>query len=477
MTENAKKIYLVFQSNTVDSSEKLTNLVRDWYILSKIMASSSNSTSTIYEVSEDKTREIDESDFDQLLEKLMQEKDAQYLFKITHEQFTMEVLVRQRRVLESLLIDFPLYHHLESILLDYLEQRMIGFGTYAYVRDYEEYLAHNVEDIQERLSLKLQYPDNIRYMKDDKGNKLVDCSQYSGYDLMFRGLALTSCWKMWFSENYFYIVPKQAFLDVQQVDEVKELESKVIRVTLYKSPLDWKEEANLHFQKLFKKQLGFEQIEWTNGVGVLAEPYVDFLQSGDKMQMIQYQNEYLQPVEKTKARHFTTRVFNYAQNFYVESRRFGYLNSQAYFPFELGVNNDCLAYWILNTEYSLDKGIESFLYYISYYLKAKKMLFQPMRQKTILRFYLPKTSLGAIPMRGLEDALLESGFSVKDSTAGKELIVASNRETLAVEFRDVDHLKNDVLEWRLPGNSPDEKVTNMEEKISKFLEKIGAPKK
>ncbi|MGX6978648.1 hypothetical protein ACWN8V_05245 [Vagococcus elongatus] len=477
MTENVKKIYLVFQSNVVDSSEKLTDLVKDWYILSKIMASSSDSARTIYKVSEDESTEINEDDFNHLLGSSVQEKETQQLFKITHEQFSMEILIRKGRVLETLLVDSPLYHHLENILLDYLEQRMISCGTYAYVRDYEEYLAHNVEDIQERLELKLQYPESIRYMKDDKGNKLVDCSQYSGYDLMFRGLALTSCWKMWFSENYFYVVPKQAFLDVQQVDEVKELAREVIRVTLYNSPLDWREEANLHFQKLFKKQLGFEQIEWTNGVGVLAEPYVDFLQSGDRMQMIQYQNEYLQPVEKTKAKHFTTRIFNYAQNFYVESRRFGYLNSQAYFPFELGMNNDCLAYWILNTDYSLDKGIESFLYYISYYLKAKKMLFQPMRQKTILRFYLPKTSLGTVPMRGLEDALLESGFSVKDSTPGKELIVASNRETLAVEFRDVDHLKKDVLEWRLPGNTPDEHTDNMEEKITKFLEKMGAPKK
>lgn len=442
MMKNREKIYLVFQSNTLETSKEVTGIVTDWYLLSQIVSSS---TLTYYEGLDGEKRKIEASELNHELSEL--KKESTCYFEIKNAEIESQLTLFNQKIFQSILIEKSVFEKFKVIFLDYLDQLMIKHGLYAFARSYEEYLVHNLEDVAEREQLVTEHPVEIRLMKNDMGEVMVDCSQYSGYNLIYNELCLTSCWKMWFSMDYYHLIPKQAFLDVQQVDEVKELPAEVVRVTLFHSPFDWKLKANREFQSIFRRQLGFEQIEWINGVGILEQPCTEFIQSQDKTQMIQYQNKNMQPVEKTEATHFTARIFNYAQHLYIESRRSGRLNYQAYFPFEISETGERLVYWILHPEYCIDDGIEAFRYYIDYYLEAQNKLVSPEKLKTNLNFYIPISIYKKLDKKKLKHMFTSSEAKLYQVEDPFQLYIAKNGESLTVQFRPIESLEEDARNW------------------------------
>lgn len=473
---NQNRIYIKFESKMIFSATELSEIVYDWYVLNKIISSphellieTSNNLSSFSE--KEFTSMLQSIKQDETATKLLQEKHT-YIIKTPLGE--SRLILEEARVIEYFLVNHKKFKQQNVVILDYLDHKMTVCGKYAYVRDYAEYLMNNLEIIKEREEKVPEELEKVRLMKDDEGQTQIDCSQFFGYDLFYKNLCFTSCWKMWFSDDYYHIVPKQAFLDVQQVDDVKELFGNVVRITIFDEPLEWAKEPNYTYQKLFRRQLGFEQLEWSNGVGVLHEPFVEFIKNRNVTQMIQYQNKQMQPSEKTDAVHFTTRTFNYEQNFYAENRCYGKLNSQAYFPFTTGKNNDQLAYWILNTEYSVDDGEDSFLFYIDYYLKAKKSYFKMGDNRTKLYFYLRRDLLEKVPRKRLIKKLRQAGCIAKE--INNLLKVTVGNIDLFVEFRDVASLKNDSSNWRLSNGENEKTPDRLEDKLLNFLDKMKAPK-
>lgn len=319
-------------------------------------------------------------------------------------------------------------------------------GVFAYVRSLEEYLSHNIQSLSDREEDELTFPQDLPKMYNEEREIIVDCSQLAGFDVSFRSLCLTSCWKMWVTSAYYHFIPKKAFLDVQQVERIEELANDVVQITLYESPFEWRKERNIAFQYLYRDQLGFDQFEWSNGVGVLREPYTEFVQLGTRTQMIQYQNTSLQPTMKSQARHFTTHLYGMTELDHIEGRRFGQLNERAYFPWQDVSKKTMLAYWILNPLYTLDSGVNAFSFYIQQYLDAKLKSESEDHYQAILRFYVPGELLTGLPLDELTQSLGEAGVSLKKQRRTKNkglLLLESKVRQLQVEFMDVAELDKD----------------------------------
>ncbi|MFD2388284.1 hypothetical protein [Enterococcus rivorum] len=199
------------------------------------------------------------------------------------------------------IIDTEIYSENALMIEDYFDTRVIKNGIYAQIRSLDEYLYNNVEKIEKRKFDSEKEISNLPKRYNNEKEIVIDCNQLAGYDVDFRGLSLTSCWKMYYSNIYFQIIPKQVFLEVQQVQKIEELDHDVVKITLFNSPENWQMDVNKNFQRLFRDQMGFDQLAWNNGVGVLRAPFIEFAFVDDMIQTVQYQNDQLQPVEKKSA--------------------------------------------------------------------------------------------------------------------------------------------------------------------------------
>ena len=125
---------------------------------------------------------------------------------------------------------------------------------------------------------------------------------------------------MYFSEYYERVLPLVIIKDAQQVEQIQTMEEGVVMVELYRDPFQWDHPANLSYQRLFRDQIGVDQLTWDNGVGILREPFIEYAFGHQLIQTIQYQNDRLQPTVKRKATHFITRNFDLVREIYQERR-------------------------------------------------------------------------------------------------------------------------------------------------------------
>ncbi|MGX7030933.1 hypothetical protein ACWN8B_06185 [Vagococcus zengguangii] len=466
MRKSLEQVYLMIQFNKLESIDVIESHIKDWFWMGKII--SAGEPLTYQELVDDHTINYSETAFLHKIVSWSEEAETHLIAKNTH--LSCECYVENGYLAQTILMPFERFHDVKRIVEDYLDQKMQEQGLYAYIRDYQEYLSHNLFYLDERKQYLVHDLPNLRQMKNDQSEIVIDCSQLSGYDLMFEKLCLTSCWKMWFSSNYYHLIPKQAFLDVQQVDRIDVLDNEVVRIMLFDSPNNWQLPANLSFQRLFRKQLGFDQIEWINGVGVLEDPYAEFIKAQHMIQMIQYQNENMQPVAKTQATHFISRLFNYSEHVYLEARRSGQLNYQAYFPFETIDTKESLAYWLLNTEYCLDNGVEALTYYIDYYLRALRKLSKQDNRPTLLRFYLPEKAFNQLSEDQLINALLDKQYLVYPAIDKNHYLVVKYGQTISVRFDQANYLRSDAKNWRQPEEKlDDETKERFEDKIKDYF--------
>lgn len=460
MSNEPQQLYIVTQLRSFASNDAIRETVSDWLTLCQILVRPQK-----YYIDDD----TELLDFDRGLIKerinaleINQQGDTLFSLKATEGEFSIHIY--QGHVRERLLINEELYQNFKPVIDDYINTRMEKNGLYAYIRSIDEFLAHNTQSMSDRLEEEISSPDDLPKMYDDQQKIIVDCSQLPGYDSYFKGLCFTACWKMWYAPDYYYVIPKQAFLDVQQVEAVVTSHD-VIQVTLYEDPLAWEHPSNLKFQFAYRDQLGFDQLEWSNGVGVLREPCTEFIKIGANTQMIQYQNESLQPTTKSTARHFTTRVFNYDNHHYLEGRRFGTLNNRAYFPWRDATKKIMLAYWILNPSYMLDEGIHAFEFYIKQYIKAAVSDEETKNYRAVLRFYMPEEAITSLSIDNLVQYLDTHHINVKKRNAKKHLLQIETADVdLHVEFVDVKQLE-----------SPEEvtKSQPLESARSWFKERLG----
>lgn len=299
----------------------------------------------------------------------------------------------------------------ETIIRDYIQMKMVHHGVFAYLRSYNEYIYHNTKQINERLRFETKEQiEHLPKMKEKSGEIVVDCNQFPGYDLSHEGLCFTSCWEMYYSPYYYRMIPKQVFLDVQQVEYVKEYENGVIGIQIYRNPFKWREEVNLQFQSYYRDQLGFDHLAWDNGIGLLKAPFIEYAYTDQSIQSVQYQNKQMQPTQKKNATFFVTRSYNFVKDEYREKRVSGKLNTQAYFPWVDEQRVQMMFYKVIDPRVSLDNGIKAYCYYIREYLEVAVEDKKYQEYLVTLRLYVPTENLTQLPINEIRDQLPDIKF-------------------------------------------------------------------
>lgn len=394
--EKNQKLYSVSQLYDLKQVD-IQSKINDWLIMSRLLLEPDMM------LINGKEQAFDLRLLQQVIADFGMKEDFWLQLKNAEEETTIHVL--GDTLFEKCIINKKNFYFWENVYLDYLKSRLIEHGFFAYIRSYEEYLYHNTSELSKRRSFETADETNaLPMMKGLNGDIVVDCNVFPGYDVFYKGVCLTACWWLFLGEPYKKLFARQLLLDIQQVERVAELGSGVF-FELHKDPFQWQEEANLKFQQLFRDQLGISQLSYTNGVGLLKQPYIEFAFEDTVIQTVQYQNDQFQPTEKSDASYFVTRTYNFLTNQYRVNRMKGGLNALAYFPWIDDESERMMNYHILYPELTLDKGLAAFEYYIRDSIEFE---IQDMRYKeytAVLQLFIPKKAFLDFPLEELKLAL------------------------------------------------------------------------
>lgn len=410
--------------------------VSNWLFLLRILT-----TPKTLRINEEDAHAFDLSTLNKKIEQLT-EKETIW-FKIVADGGEFQIRVAGKTIFQRIVLDGTLFLKHQAMIEDYFNTRMEKYGIYATIRSFDDYLYNNVEELEKRSFNTEAELAVLPKCYDEEQKVIVDCNQLAGYDVDYKGLLLTSCWKMYYSNLYFQMIPKQVFLEVQQVQSIEELSGDVIKITLFSHPFNWDLEVNKKYQRLFRDQMGYDQLVWNNGTGVLRPPYIEYAFVDEMIQTVQYQNDQFQPVEKKKATHFVTRSYDYVQNRYLENRTRGVLNAQAYFPWIDEEKQKMMNYRVVNPKLAIDEGLKAYEFYIRQFLEIDISDKNYETFTSVLRFYLPKDEIPSIPLKELQEKLNDiniSNLEQKESSARFDLQKAKNH--LHVVFLDYSYLES-----------------------------------
>lgn len=424
--QETKDIYITAQFADF-TLEILKKKVRDWVMLIRILTKP-------LQMSID-AEEYEAFNFEKLcdlIDRLTANEKKELKINSLHGEFQLHII--HLSFLERTILDGQLFLKQQALIEDYLEKRMVKYGIYATIRAFDEYLQNNIETIEKRY---FDAPEKIttlpkRYTKEK--SIVIDCNQLAGYNLYFKGLCFTSCWKMYYSKVYFQLIPKQVFLTLQQVEMIEELSEDVLKVVLFTDPFNWQHEVNLHFQRLYRDQLGFDQFSWTNGVGVLRPPYIEYSYIGTTLQVVQYQNRQLQPVEKKNATHFVTRSYDFKTKEYQENQLRGSLNVKAFFPWIDDAAKQMITYRLIEPEYTLDEGVEAYVFFIRECVELDQLNENEEGYTCVLRFYVPEEALTKLPFQAVAERLNESGIHVSAPLQDQAFTAHKAQNHLSIVF-------------------------------------------
>lgn len=394
--EKNQKIYSVSQLYDLKQAD-IQSKVNDWLVMSRLLLEPDKMLINGQE------QIFDQHQLKQVISEFSTKEDVWLQIKNSKEETTLHLL--GDTLFEKCILDEENFYYWEKVYLDYFKNRLIEHGFFAYIRSYDEYLYHNTSELSKRRSFETAEETNVLpKMKGLNGDIVVDCNVFPGYDVFYKGVCLTACWWLFLGAPYKKLFAKQLLLEIQQVEQVAELGSGVF-FELYKDPFQWQDHTNLRFQQLFRDQLGISQLSYTNGVGLLKQPYIEFAFEDTVIQTVQYQNEQFQPTEKSEASYFVTRTYNFLTNQYRVNRMKGGLNALAYFPWIDDESERMMNYHILYPELTLDKGLAAFEYYIRDSIEFE---IQDMRYKeytAVLQLFIPKKAFLDFPLEELKLAL------------------------------------------------------------------------
>lgn len=420
--------------------EDSIELLKDWLSFVRIITEPQ-----YYKIDDGETLPFDILTTKAAVEQLT-DKDSLWM-KIYAAEGEFQVHISSRTIVERNIIDGSTFLKYRKMIENYMDTRMETSGVYGYIRSLDEYLYHNVEKMEKRDFDTAEELSELPKRYNNNEEIIIDCNQFSGYDIFFRGLCLTACWKMYYSSLYFQLIPRQIFLEAQQVQTIEELKNDMVKISLFIDPLNWEAEANQHFQQFFREQMGFDQLAWNNGVGILRPPLIEFAFIEEMVQTVQYQNDRFQPVEKKKATFFVTRSSDYIRKEYSENRTRGVLNVQAYFPWIDHQGKKMMNYRVINPQLALDAGLEAYEFYIRQYLEINVVDEKYETYLAVLRFYLPKAALAELPLDALQEQLWDvniSNLTIQDSAIYFDL--RKNDSHLRVAFVNAEQLEVKDLE-------------------------------
>ncbi|MGM0124074.1 hypothetical protein IGI37_001448 [Enterococcus sp. AZ194] len=431
-----QQIYGILRVDTAKESEKI-QLAEDWLSLVRISIEP-----TYFKLEESEPQSFDLEKMKGLIRDLADLNEVTWL--VGNEDNELSFSYFKGRILEKYIFSKVVFFKNQSLIKDYLLKKMTEYkGVMAYLRSFNEYRYSNLGSLNERLAFEtIEEIEQLPKLKTMTGEERVDCNQFAGYDIFFKGLCLTSCWQMFFGEPYYSLIPKQIFKEVQQVEFAQEHKNQVMEIQLYKDPYKWAHESNLKFQRLFRDQLGFDSLAWDNGVGVLREPYIEYIYPKNFIHTVQYQNDSLQPTSKKAASHFITRTYDLIQGAYQEKRVKGALSAQAFFPWIDESQAKMVAYRVIDPELTLDNGLAAYAYYIRDYLEIDVIDDKYPDYEAILRFYIPQNQLAQIPFDELFKQFPDTKIGpIKRKKGTISVELKKERNHLRVLFLDYDKLE------------------------------------
>ncbi|MDR3157050.1 MAG: hypothetical protein LBT69_03965 [Lactobacillales bacterium] len=387
-----KKEQLLMVGQYADFSlEGLQEALFDWLSLARILT-----IPMIFRENKKQRVLFDLDDVTQRIKMISKETDVWWSLEAGNAKF--QVHVRGKTLFCSNFLSKELFAKYESLIDNYFVSRLEENGIFGYLRSSDEYEFNNISHLKLRTFDTPEELEKLPKCYDSDWNVAVDCNQLAGYDLLHEGLMLTSCWRMFFSKHYYCYVPKAVFEAVQQVYQVRSHKSDLLEITLFKDPWNWDAEVNLNYQRLFRDQVGFDQLAWGNGVGLLREPYIEFAFEERCVHTVSYLDQQGQPISKKQASIFVTRSYDFKEGQYVEHHLKGRLNAQAFFPWIDESKKKMMNYCVLNPEYALDKGACAFEFYIREFLELELDEDSSYHQYLpILRFYIPKIEMFKVP--------------------------------------------------------------------------------
>lgn len=229
--KKTEKMYMVIQRASF-SLEELQQDVYDWLSFLRIL--------TVPENCRFGEEEVQTYDLHVITHRIQQltEKESVWI-KVNSQDGEFQLHVSKLNLHERVVLDGAVFSAYQSMIEDYCDTRMSKNGIYGYIRSLDEYLYNNVEIIEKRTFETEKEISDLPKRYNSKQAVIVDCNQLAGYDIYFKGLCLTSCWKMYYSSLYFQVIPKPIFLEVQQVQSVEEITNQVIKITLFNDPFNW----------------------------------------------------------------------------------------------------------------------------------------------------------------------------------------------------------------------------------------------
>lgn len=432
--EKTNKMYMV-AARADFSLEELKLAVFDWLSFLRILTIPES-----YRFGDEGAKVFDLLALTQRIQMLTEKENVWIKVKAQGGEFQLHI--SKLNLYERMILEGSIFLEHQKMIEDYCDTRMIRNGLYGYIRSLDEYMYNNVETIEKRNfetdSEIAQLPK--RYNRDK--TVIVDCNQLAGYDVYFKGLCLTSCWKMYYSSLYHQFIPKPIFLEVQQVQSIEELDNQLIKISLFNDPFNWELPVNKKYQRLFRDQMGYDQLAWNNGTGVLRPPFIEYAFVEEVIQTVQYQNSYYQPVEKKQATHFVTRSYDNIRQKYMVNRTKGILNAQAYFPWIDEKSRKMMNYRVMDPKMAIDEGLSAYEFYIRQFLEIEVLDQKYNDFVSVLRFYLPKEAIKQIPLEALWDKLFDvniSNLDQKESSTRFDLKKAKNH--LHVVFLDARYLE------------------------------------
>lgn len=89
---------------------------------------------------------------------------------------------------------------------------------------------------------------------------IVDTEYNPGHSHIINGIYFTSCWAMWFGDEFFKYIPKNVLINFRKSYETDEVENSIVRIMLYNDIWEYDKTSNRNIQWDFRKRVGIDEV-------------------------------------------------------------------------------------------------------------------------------------------------------------------------------------------------------------------------
>lgn len=132
--------------------------------------------------------------------------------------------------------------------------------AYLYDEKYERQQTSSKEAYYEVFGVPLSLSKGLPYTIDEFGQKVFDTSGNPGRSEMISSARLQACWKMWFGEEFYHVVPKERLLSFEGAFKIAQLANDVVFVQLYEYVEDSITRQAQEIQWAWRKWLDFDDL-------------------------------------------------------------------------------------------------------------------------------------------------------------------------------------------------------------------------